>query len=75
MSLDAGSEPLLHFCRYGWREGRWPNRYFDPAWYLQRNPDVRVADMNPLLHYVRDGDREGPSPGQAFRFDLVSHRL
>ena len=71
--LDAGSEPLLHFCRYGWREGRWPNRYFDPAWYLQRNPDVRVADTNPLLHYVRDGDREGRRPVR--HFDSTWYRI
>ena len=75
MCGTPGLEPLLHFYRYGWREGRKPNRYFDPAWYLQRNPDVRVAGMNPLLHYVRHGDREGRRPVMAFRFRLVSHRL
>ena len=31
-------DPLLHFYRFGWREGRKPNRYFDPAWYLQNYP-------------------------------------
>ena len=53
------SNRLLHFCRYGWREGRKPNQYFDPAWYLEHNPDVRAAGMNPLLHYMRHGDQEG----------------
>ena len=27
--------PSLHFHRHGWQEGRWPNRYFDPQWYLE----------------------------------------
>jgi hypothetical protein len=70
---DAGLEPLLHFCRYGWREGRRPNRYFDPAWYLQCNPDVRVAELNPLLHYMRDGDREGRRPVE--HFDPAWYRI
>ena len=37
---DCGIDPVAHYCRYGWREGRFPNPYFDPAWYLQRNRDV-----------------------------------
>jgi hypothetical protein len=27
----AGVDPLAHYYRYGWREGRLPNPYFDPA--------------------------------------------
>lgn len=27
----AGVDPLAHYFRYGWREGRLPNPYFDPA--------------------------------------------
>ena len=73
MCGTPGLEPLLHFCRYGWREGRWPNRYFDPAWYLQCNPDVRAAELNPLLHYVRDGDREGRRP--VGHFDPAWYRI
>jgi hypothetical protein len=59
---SAGVDPLLHFCRNGWREGRKPNAYFDPAWYLEQNPDVLAAGMNPLLHYLRHGDQEGRRP-------------
>ncbi len=55
-------EPLVHFCRYGWREDRRPNQYFEPGWYLEHYPDVRAVDMNPLLHYVRYGDHEGRRP-------------
>ncbi len=63
---DAGLDPLTHFCRYGWREGRWPNRYFDPKWYLERHSDVRAVEINPLLHYVRYGDQEGRQPCRHF---------
>jgi hypothetical protein len=62
----AGFDPLMHFCRDGWREGRRPNAYFDPAWYLDQHPDVRAACVNPLLHYLRHGDREGRRPVQHF---------
>ena len=28
------------------------SQYFDPEWYLNRNPDVRKAKMNPAEHYL-----------------------
>ncbi len=59
---DSDLEPLVHFCRHGWRERRMPNRYFDPEWYLEQYPDVRAAGVNPLLHYLRHGDHEGRRP-------------
>lgn len=60
--VGAGLDPLAHFLRYGWREGRWPNRYFDTPWYVAENPDVAEAGLNPLLHYLRHGDLEGRRP-------------
>ena len=35
---DAELDPVEHFCRYGWREVRKPNIYFDMHWYLHTNP-------------------------------------
>ena len=65
-------DPSLHFCRYGWHEGRRPNAYFDPQWYLEQYPDVRDAGMNPLLHYLRHGDHEGRRP--VWHFDPLWYR-
>lgn len=62
----AGIDPLDHFVAHGWREGRRPNPYFDPAWYLAEYPDVREAELNPLLHYVRHGEAERRRPGPHF---------
>jgi hypothetical protein len=31
---ESELHPVLHFCRYGWRERRKPNIYFDTDWYL-----------------------------------------
>lgn len=68
----SGVNPLIHFLRFGWKEGRNPNIDFDLRCYLAANPDVRAAGVNPLVHYVRAGAREGrrllpssPPPGVA----------
>ena len=53
---EARLSPADHFCRYGWREGRQPNIYFDTSWYLRTNPDVARLGINPLVHYVLEGE-------------------
>ena len=57
---DAGLPPLTHFCHFGWREGRWPNVAFDPAWYARTHGTG--ADENPLVHYLRRGEAAGSRP-------------
>jgi hypothetical protein len=61
----AGIPPLVHYLRWGAREGRDPNRLFDTSWYVEQNPHVALAGRNPLAHYVRWGVKEGrdPNPG------------
>ncbi len=48
--------------------GRWVDggRWFDPDWYLLRNPDVARAGIDPVAHYVRYGEREGRRPSLWF---------
>jgi hypothetical protein len=62
----AATDPLAHFCGFGWREGRRPNPWFEPAWYLAANADVRKSGLNPLLHYSRHGEVEGRRPSPLF---------
>ena len=64
--LAAGIDPLLHYHRFGWREGRRPNAYFDTTWYLATNRDVAAAEIDPLLHYVQHGEAEGRRPVEYF---------
>ncbi|MCW5770556.1 MAG: polysaccharide pyruvyl transferase family protein [Rhodospirillaceae bacterium] len=59
---SSGIEPLDHFMRYGWREGRKPSPQFEAGWYLRENPDVAAAGVNPLVHYLRHGQKEGRKP-------------
>ena len=39
---DRSHEALVHWYRYGWREHRWPNAYFDPKYYITRNPEAAL---------------------------------
>ena len=56
---DSGPGALVHWHRYGWRENRWPNPYFNPVYYQERNPD-NTGD--PLLHYIQLGEAAGRRP-------------
>ncbi len=60
--VATGYDPLTHFHRYGWRENRWPNAYFEPTWYVEHNPDVASSGEDPLLHYAEHGEIEGRQP-------------
>ncbi len=39
---------------------------FDTQFYLDRNPDVRAAQIDPIEHYVRSGEQEGRIPNPEF---------
>ncbi|WP_406586439.1 glycoside hydrolase family 99-like domain-containing protein [Asaia lannensis] len=66
---DIGSGALLHYHSTGWLEGRKPNAFFDPGWYLATNRDVTG---DPLLHYLTKGEYEGRRP--VAWFDPVWYR-
>jgi hypothetical protein len=55
----AGIDPLVHFVKVGWREGRDPGPHFATWLYLRANPDVARSDVNPLCHYIEYGHAEG----------------
>src|SRR5690606_6006148 len=46
----AGGDPLLHFCRYGWKELRNPSPGFDVWWYWASFLDPVAELINPLVH-------------------------
>ena len=54
----ANMDPVEHYMKYGWREGRNPGPKFSTQYYLYLNSDVRKAKMNPLLHYEKYGKKE-----------------
>ncbi|WOJ91128.1 glycosyltransferase [Methylocapsa polymorpha] len=58
--------PLGHFAADGSRRGLVPTPLFDRRWYLENNPDVRLAGFDPFLHFVASGAKDGRSPGPLF---------
>ena len=54
----AEKDPIEHYLKYGWKEGRNPSLSFDGQAYLERYFDVRSANINPLLHYEKHGKYE-----------------
>lgn len=55
----ADIDPLKHFMKFGWKEGRNPSEGFNTQFYLNTYPDVRAEGINPLIHYICFGKREG----------------
>jgi len=43
-------DPIRHFIRHGHKENRWPNEFFDPAFYKQVY-SLKEGD-NSLTHYI-----------------------
>ena len=66
---EAGAEPsrpnpLIDYLATWRRRGTTPNPYFDPVFYLARNPDVAPTD--PLIHYVQARARAQSDPHPEF---------
>ncbi len=49
-------------------------RLFDPAFYLERYPDVAAARVHPLAHYLLNGAAEGRKPNAWFDPDYYLAR-
>lgn len=49
---QAGMDPVLHYWRHGWREGRNPTSEFSVREYLENNPALAQADVDPFWHYI-----------------------
>lgn len=60
----ADVDPLKHFCKNGWREGRNPSANFNTKRYMSQYPMLKDTGMNPLLHYI-----EQQSDGAIESFD------
>jgi len=49
--------PLMHFIKYGWKEGRNPSKTFSIKQYFELYPELKAEGLNPLVHYLQDGRR------------------
>ena len=54
----AKMDPIQHYMKYGWKEGRNPSERFCGNDYLELYEDVKKSGINPLLHYLKFGIKE-----------------
>lgn len=52
---ESNVDPLTHYCKSGWKEGRQPAADFNVGTYLEQYPDLINAGINPLLHFIKKG--------------------
>ncbi len=50
---QSGMDPLMHFCEYGWKEGRQPSETFDIDSYVKDNRMISEENINPLVHFIQ----------------------
>jgi hypothetical protein len=68
--LAAGVDPYEHWLQWGASENRWPNQYFNTAWY--RSTYGIPAGVNPLTDYHTSGWRLGRNPSLGFSTTLYN---
>lgn len=56
--IDMNIDPLLHYVKYGWKEGKNPSHDFNTNCYLEHNPDIKESKINPFFHYLVYGIKE-----------------
>ncbi|GAB5375075.1 MAG: hypothetical protein AcusKO_15370 [Acuticoccus sp.] len=54
-TLHAGIDPFLHWMVHGVRENVVPTPFFDPDFYLSRNPDLATWSPPLFMHYWLSG--------------------
>lgn len=54
----AEIDPIEHYLKYGYKEGRNPSSLFDTNFYLNKYSDVKNSKLNPLVHYLKYGHKE-----------------
>jgi hypothetical protein len=62
-------DPIKHYIRHGWREGRNPSKLFDTKWYIETYTNVSKAGVNPLYHFLKHGAAEGRAPSASVSTD------
>ena len=55
----ADVDPIMHYIKTGWIEGRNPSPDFDTNFYLNTYEDIKKLNINPLVHYIQFGQHEG----------------
>lgn len=67
-------DPVMHYIKYGWKEGRNPNKDFDTAFYLNTYRDIDEESINPLVHYIKYGQYENRKSHPEFLNPLLKNK-
>lgn len=59
----ADVDPIKHFIKFGWKQGRNPNRLFRTNAYMMENHEYDFSKTNPFVHYINNYDSK-TSPNQ-----------
>ncbi len=68
-------DPIMHYIKFGAKEGRNPNKDFKTSVYLERNPHVLESDHNPLVYYILKGKKEEESLENDLKALIESSKL
>lgn len=63
---QAEIDPVEHFLKYGWKEGRLPNKWFDGEVYTDYVPELRFSRANPFLHLLTEAAETGLNPRSVY---------
>lgn len=61
---ENDADPIRHFMESGGKEGRWPNPFFDTAWYVETYM-AGATGKNPLAHFIAHADNPEVTPNWA----------
>ncbi len=64
--VAAGIAPLVHYLRFGGREGRDIHPIVSTNWYFEKYPDAREAGEFPVAHFILWGAEKGYDPHPLF---------
>jgi len=66
----SGMDPAEHYVRYGEKNNRRPNPYFEPDWYKSRAKGARKYTGPALMHFAKTGWKNGRSPSSFFSTEV-----
>ena len=49
--VDDNKDPIVHYLKFGWREGRNPGPNFNTSIYTSQIPECLSKNICPLIHY------------------------
>jgi glycosyltransferase involved in cell wall biosynthesis len=64
---NSKMNPLAHYLKYGWKEGRSPSQNFETSNYWKQNPEISERKIDPLSEYLNDCKKEGKDPNTIFK--------